>query len=125
MSRDEFHIENVALKKSGLVFDSSGVWGWCRVEAIGPDTLVELSRWRPKKSGPNKGGRLFYGERQRAIVTRAEVEAQEAEYERQTGRCHYCYGEGDRAVGWNRDAGEIRKVCGRCGGSGKAPGGVA
>ena len=55
-----------------------------------------------------------------AAVTRAEVDAEYARYEAETGNCGECGGMGERWVGWNRDTGHKYAQCGKCGGSGHA-----
>lgn len=57
---------------------------------------------------------------QKVVVTRADMDAASAEYERTTGICAECQG-GQRWKGWSRDAGHRFAPCLRCKATGRVP----
>ena len=94
----------VARRKAGLGSD----WKWCHLEGVGSDaSLVKLQ----------KDGKVVGPE----VVTDAEWEAEAREYERVTGRCATCEGEGRVRVTFSVSAGPTYGPCTSCEGSGKAP----
>ena len=83
-------LEIVAKEKTGV----RGDWVFCSSERYGDDFLVGLRETRLKKSGPNKGKRMFFGEKVKCVVTREELRKAERRYEEATDNCHNCGGSG-------------------------------
>lgn len=93
-------------------------WLWCRLEAIGHDTLVEGGIPRPVTRGKNKGSKSWRGvERSRCVVTKAELDAEHADYEQTTGRCWMCLGE-SKTIRSASARGNTYSECSRCKGTG-------
>ena len=68
-------------------------------------------------------GHPIWGKRkdaQKVVITGAEVDAAQANYERETGLCWKCEGSGQEWVGWSRDAGDKHQPCRCCSATGKA-----
>lgn len=98
-------------------------WRWVRLEAVGrDDTLVEGGVPRTLKSGPNKGKATWRDVRlERAVVTRAELVKAQTAFERETGKCHRCQGEGKQVAAAHSDGSVDLIDCARCNGTGSAP----
>ena len=108
----ETHIETAAQRKSGIAG-----WEACIFERLDggllvtggiPKLVAGKKKWPPKKS------------MQRIILTEADVMAEKMMYAQTTGRCPDCYGEGQRAVGWNKDTGNKYETCAICAGTGRS-----
>ena len=108
----ETHIETAAQRKSGIAG-----WEACIFERLDggllvtggiPQLVAGKKKWPPKKS------------MQRIILTEADVMAEKMMYAQTTGRCPDCYGEGQRAVGWNKDTGNKYETCAICAGTGRS-----
>ena len=114
------HLDAVARRKV------SGPDGWevCAWERIGDtgDLIVQGGVPRLLKSGPRKGEKTWRdGPVQKAVVTRAELDAEHARYEAETGKCGDCYGRGEVLKSWSAAEGLKHRECKRCAGSGNAP----
>jgi hypothetical protein len=115
------HLNSVAKRK----VSGPDEWEWCKWERIGEgnDFVVEGGVPRLLKSGPRKGEKTWKGvETQKTVVTDAEIKAEHARYEQDTGNCGDCMGSGRVFARWSADNGEDYKPCSRCGSTGKAPG---
>ena len=93
--------------------------GWTRVDPDG--LLVRMKEEYVKSSGKNKGKRAWRGEERTCFVTYAEAKAECAAWEKATGKCSDCGGDGQKSYGWSADAGALYRQCRRCNGSGNAP----
>lgn len=114
------HMDEVARRKV------SGPEGWavCAWERIGDgnDLVVTGGVPRVLKAGPRKGKPTWRDvPTQNAVVTEAEIEAEKARYEADTGKCGDCYGKGEVFASWDHIEGVKHRKCGRCGGSGERP----
>lgn len=91
-------------------------WQWYKLQAIGPDTLVEGA----VPLGFTKTGRPKWpkvSESQRCVVTDAERQAVREQWSRDTGKCWNCGGSGEEFAGWNHLEGKRFRPCHRCHGS--------
>ncbi len=113
------HLEAVARRKLTPLPEG---WESFRYLRIGPDA-TQLTGGVPRllKSGPRKGEKRWDGPSQTAVVTDAEVAAEFARYERETGHCGGCLSAGEVSNGWSITNGHRLKVCRRCNGTGNAP----
>lgn len=114
------HLDEVARRKV------SGPEGWevCGWERIGggDDLVVDGGVPRMLKSGPRKGKKTWRDVPvQKAVVTRAELDAEHARYEAETGKCGDCFGKGEVFASWSTAYGTKFRECPRCGGTGKKP----
>ena len=74
------------------------------------------------KTGPRKGKPTWRDvPTQKAVVTGAEIEAEKARYEADTGKCSDCMGSGQVLARWSAAEGKKYRPCGRCGGTGERP----
>jgi hypothetical protein len=76
-------------------------------------------------SGPRKG-RLNWAKRDRAtereiFISRADIEARQAQWECETGKCRKCFGSTQEWAGWSAKDGTIFKPCRSCDSTGVAP----
>lgn len=55
------------------------------------------------------------------LIDIREEDEEKARFERETGKCHRCGGDGQDWAGWNRDTGTRWRPCKRCGATGTAP----
>ncbi len=94
-------------------------WYWCRWEALDGGTVVTGSESTISKSGK----RTWKGkdERQKVIITDADVQDQKDKYESETGNCWKCCGTSEEWAGWNHETGDSWKPCKRCDATGKRP----
>lgn len=78
--------------------------------------------------GPRKGKPRFRrhaGQHHMTIVVSdSEIYSEAAQHE-SGGSCWNCKGTGEVWAGWSVAEGTKRRTCGRCGGTGKAPGAAA
>jgi hypothetical protein len=113
------HIETVARRKVG----GAPEWECFRLERIGAerDTLVEGGIPRTITRGNRRGQKTWKGgSAQKAVVTGAEIDAEHARYELDTGMCGDCFGRGYVCYGWSIEHGSKSKPCPRCFGRGKS-----
>lgn len=116
------HLAVLAKRKAG---DLDG-WRWASMEVVGKgrDQVFVVEGGVPplKKTGKNKGRPNWVGVRlEKVVVTPAEVDAEEARYEAEEGRCHKCGGTKQEVWRWTAAGGHEYRTCGRCGGTGKPP----
>ena len=91
---------------------------WTRVDPDG--LLVRMKEEYIKTAGKNKGKPGWRGEERTCFVTYAEEKAECAAWEKETGKCSNCGGDGQEWAGWTAASGTIYKQCRRCVGSGNA-----
>ena len=108
--------EIVAKKKLSPLPENWEIYAW---ELCGPDAVIYTGS--ECKRGPRSGKRQWYGQKQSAVVTKAEWDAAAKEYERATGFCWVCGGDGQAWKGWSRKDGDYFEFCKKCNGTGKAP----
>jgi len=102
-------------------------WRWAKVNSHNkPEDyiLVEggvLTVW---KRGPRKGTPRWPVKLDSIWMRRGEINQVSDEWERETGQCHRCGGDGQESVGWNKETGRKLRECRRCKGSGKSPQGT-
>ena len=114
------HLDEVARRK---VAGPEGweVCGWERI-GTGNDLVVEGGVPRLLKAGPKKGKKTWRDVPvQKAVVTEAELKAEHARYEAETGNCGDCFGNGEVFASWSVSAGVKHRPCKRCNGTGKTP----
>lgn len=116
MSNRIDHGGNCALRKIGTP-EGWTIYAWERLDD--GSVLYRMALERPPGAD---GCRKWNTEQGKAVaVSQAEVSAEYARYEAETGKCGECGGHGGRWVGWNRDTGHKYAPCGKCVGSGNAP----
>jgi hypothetical protein len=93
-------------------------WSCCGWKRIASGFLLNFGQERIITKGKRKGQRTWKGEQQQAFVTDAEIKKAEGEWEKQTGKCHVCGGDGQESFGWNAKTGTTYDTCTRCGGAG-------
>ena len=114
------HLNEVARRKV------NGAEGWavCAWERIGDGNDLVVTGGVPRllKTGPRKGKPTWRDvPTQKAVVTGAEIEAEKARYEADTGKCSDCMGSGQVFASWSQAEGKKCCTCGRCGGTGERP----
>lgn len=113
------HMNEVARRKV------NGPEGWeiCGWERLGDgrDFVVEGGVPRLLTRGPRKGHKRWDGPRLKTVVTGAEIDAEHARYEADTGNCGDCGGTGEVLAGWSAKDGTKLEPCPRCGATGKTP----
>lgn len=73
------------------------------------------------KTGPRAGHDKWNRKAaDKCVVTRAELNAIRAEFERETGQCSECEGSGKTLAGWHHIEGDRFRPCSRCRATGKA-----
>jgi hypothetical protein len=88
----------------------------------GSDLVVSGGVPRLLKAGPRKGKPTWRDvPTQRAVVTRAELDAEKARYEADTGKCSECMGTGKVLASWSAAEGVKYRPCKRCDGTGERP----
>lgn len=105
------HMDSVLLRKVGI----EG-WEACIMEAVTGGMLItggvphmvgHKKKWPPRKT------------MERVLLTHAEIEAEYARYEAETGNCHACYGSGKETYGWTVVDGAKYRICPHCKGVGR------
>lgn len=108
------HTESAAIRVIGIV-------GWepCIFEAAANGSLIRggipTITFSGKKKWPAQKNMEM------VVITDADVRAEYARYENETGNCGDCYGTGKKVVGWHYIDGEKTTHCVRCNGKGGAP----
>lgn len=92
-------------------------WQWFRAEWIDENMIVTGGVPTVGKQGKKKWNRKTA---ERKIIILAELEKEHADYERETGLCSNCYGNGSAISGWSKETGNRYKQCANCGGTGRA-----
>lgn len=117
MGRQIDYGEIVARRKLYPLPESWKVSEW---ERIGPDAVrYKGGITRPFAKGPRKGQpHWFTKEYQECVVLKSEMEAEKISFEKETGKCWLCGGDGQEWRGWNRETGEKFETCRRCNGTG-------
>ncbi len=118
------HAETVARRKlPGLPAD----WRIAKWQAIGEAGNAVLFTFmrvttRVLRSGPNRGKerRTYHKPERTSVVTREETDAEEVRYERETGKCGNCAGNGQEWAGWSAANGHRYRECSKCGATGLA-----
>jgi hypothetical protein len=114
------HLAAVAIKKSGIAN-----WEPYFYEVVGSDAfLIKGGIPRLLKSGPRKGQKTWDAKSAtKLIVTKIEVAAERARYERETGNCSNCFGEGKVTASARMQGTEVIRTyrpCPNCSATGKA-----
>ena len=112
--------ELTARDKAGLGVE----WETYMVEVMPPYRApyvyhVGLGIPRLLTRGPNKGRKRWDGPREELWLSGAEVEARAEQYERETGNCRECMGDGKTLARWSATEGTTYRECSRCKGTGK------
>jgi hypothetical protein len=101
-------------------------WAVFRWEAIpeAKGSMLTGAVAPPLLSGKRKGRpnwkKLDKSTERRVFITHDEADAYMLAWERETGKCARCQGEGKQIAGWSRDEGARYRQCGVCGGNGLA-----
>lgn len=97
-------------------------WEFCIVKALDSgDILVKGCIPRLLKSGKRKGEKKWDSPLKTCVVTKAESQDAENNFEVTTGSCHKCGGEKQVFYSWDINTGSKYKECPRCKGTGQAP----
>lgn len=116
--------EIIARRKLG-VGDEWRCAKWTRVGRT-PDLVVTLGIPRILTRGPHKGSPSYSGSPfKECVVTDQEDRAERAAFERNSGKCVLCGGDGQQFTQWSRAHGNKFSPCQRCNATGAAPGRVA
>lgn len=112
----------VARRLHGLSED----WRWYSLERIGGGTLVKGAvctavYTRGKLKGETNWSKRDLSTEFTLVVTPEQYEAERLDWERETGKCVDCGGDGKEFAGWRRDVGALHRPCKRCSASGTAP----
>lgn len=107
------HTDSAAQRKIGIAR-----WEPCTFEVVAGGLLCTGGIPTTIKNGKKKWPVAKL--REKVILTREDVTAEEIRYETETGNCHICYGSGKQTVGWNHITGVKTRECPKCGGSGRA-----
>lgn len=95
-------------------------WKWFRLERMNNGTLVTGGvPIGVVKSGKRKG-RPKWGPMKtadRVFVADADLDAEKSRYEREEGKCHECYGDGQTIASFHVTEGHTYRTCSRCKGS--------
>lgn len=95
-------------------------WRWCKAEVIGDDMLLEGAHPNIISKGKRKGQATWKGiALTKVVLTRADIDQAEADYEARTCCCRKCGGSGQEWCRWHFEEGNSYRTCTRCGGSGK------
>jgi len=116
------HRVAVATRKMGDI--PNFVWfAWeCLDDADGGVMLTGCVSSGLVTKGKRKGRPRYDGERKRVVVTDAEWLAEKERFERETGKCSECGGDGKVLVRWDHIAGTTYGACFQCKGTGSLPG---
>jgi len=102
------HATVVARNKLGLSDD----WQIYAFDRIDDTDATKVKLGIPTKLG---NGDIVWGEKERlAVITEAEVAAEFARYEAETGNCGMCLGEKEIFARWHYKDGFTTKPCPRC-----------
>ena len=116
-------------------FGVSEEWSWFRLELVGPlergaskalQATVVTGAVAPKKTRGKYAGDHDWKKRDRATELRFSVgvldmDAFKEQWERDTGNCSNCGGEGQELWSWSATEGTKYRPCSRCNGSGNPP----
>ena len=106
------HYESAAIR-------AVGIEGWepCIFEACANGSLIRGGI--PKLTAAGKKKWPAQKNMEMVVITDADVKAEYARYEAETGKCGDCYGEGKRVVGWHHIEGNRFAPCAKCGETGR------
>jgi hypothetical protein len=98
-------------------------WHWCKAERVGKDDLlIEGGIPGVYLKGKRKGRQKWDGvPLTKCVITRAETDQAQVNYEATTGKCRECGGSGQDWERWNHETGHHYRPCKRCGATGRAP----
>lgn len=112
------HKMTVANRKMGHIEK----FQWYRWEVLADDSILMtgcVSSGLVLK-GKRKGKPRYDGEPRSIVVTLEEEHAEERRFERDTGKCAECGGDGNVFAGWHHIHGTSHRTCQRCKGVGSA-----
>ncbi len=98
-------------------------WGIVEWQRCGKDAIIYRgAEYTFFSKGPRKGKKKWGKKRPEweCVITSFEIEQKELEFEKETGKCKRCGGDGQMWVGWKIGEGNKFKTCKRCLGSGKS-----
>lgn len=111
------HGESVAFRK----IDSPEGYTMFSWEILFDESVLYRFAFETTKEGQDQ--RTWDESRERAVcVTKQEIVAEYHAYEKRTGNCGNCMGEGKVFASWSASDGTKYKTCDKCGGSGFAGG---
>lgn len=110
------HAIRVAWRKAGAITG----WEPCILQRVGPDAMtVRGGIPRIRTRGKNKGHKWWDKIGDPVVVTDAEARTERENWERTTGKCGECVGEGKVLIGWSAKEGTRFDACKTCGGTGR------
>lgn len=107
-------------------------WQWSRLEAIGDGPRAQVStlvkgyvhngaRFKSgKRTGQLRPNSAVPGTERAFVIPFPEFDAFRIEWERRTGKCFECEGNGDVVQGYSVERGATYRACSRCSGTGRA-----
>lgn len=104
------HLLDIARRKTGR--PTAVVRAWECIPFDGPTVGVRLTLADDVESYPN---------REDVLIDKREEREEEERFERETGQCHVCGGDGQEWRGWSRAEGHRWARCRLCAGMGHAP----
>jgi hypothetical protein len=124
----QYHFEDfmsLAARRKASLPDDYFVSSW---EMIDKETyLISISKTKRLTRGKRKGQLVWrdnkkkmFSEAVRTIITLDDYNRERSLYEKETGKCYGCSGNGMEFAGVSVDEGERVKLCRRCGGNGEA-----
>lgn len=102
-------------------------WQWFRLEAKGENfTVITGAICTEVYLRGKRKGRTNWAKRDKetelpVTISRDEHKAWLLAWEKRTGECHQCSGNGQQWTGWSRDEGNKFRPCTRCDSTGAAP----
>ena len=114
MSERIDHAETVALRKIGNP-EGFSVCGWERLDDGSVMYRMQIEGPRDKDNY-----RTWTGSEKKACITDAELKAEVARYESETGLCAKCQGSAQEWWCWSVEDGNRYRPCRKCNATGKA-----
>lgn len=114
---------DIIIKRKLKLDDQWKITSWQRVDPDG--FLVAIGKYRKIMRGKRKGQDTWtdtkgspLSERKQSFITLSEIEQEEKNWEKATGKCSQCGGDGQQLVGFSVVDGSIYDTCRKCNGSG-------
>lgn len=120
---DRPDILNMFAKERLALNDSWQLLSWRRLDPNG--ILVTIGKARAITKGKKKGSNTWtdtkgnpLSERKEVFLTYGEIKEREERWEKDTGKCIECGGDGQAWIGWSLAEGNRYATCRKCNGKG-------